>query len=335
LIQPELRWWPHGTFRGYFFGLHAHYAFYNVGGLDHPPFSKYMNEHRFEGWLAGIGLSHGYRWNINHRWGLEASLGMGYAYLSYDRCLSLRCSEKSGSDTKHYITPTKAGITLIYSFGGKRKASEPFPAYPPKSNKHAIINESKSTVSDIVPKVETVKTRNETAKIYLAFVMGRSEIVSGFKNNADGLQRIQNLIHQLLDDPNATITGISIVGYASIEGNYIDNLTLSQQRAVALKDYIKSLYGIRDNHIFTIWGAGEDWATLEELVSRSNMSEKYRILDIIRNTDIFAGREKKLMDLAGGNPYRQMRDEMFPLLRRVECQIHYTVSNGIDATNHK
>lgn len=122
LVQPELRWWMKETFRGTFIGIHAHYAFYNVGGLDNPPFSKYMNAHRFEGWLAGVGVSYGYSWNFSQYWGMEASLGIGYAYLDYDKFECSECGKKLGSETRNYLGPTKAGITLIYNFSRKKKS---------------------------------------------------------------------------------------------------------------------------------------------------------------------------------------------------------------------
>lgn len=66
LAQPELRWWTCEPFNGHFFGLHAHYAYYNVGGYG----SDYMKAHRFEGWLAGAGVSWGYQFYIAPRWNL-------------------------------------------------------------------------------------------------------------------------------------------------------------------------------------------------------------------------------------------------------------------------
>ncbi|WP_455638932.1 DUF3575 domain-containing protein [Parabacteroides sp.] len=117
LIQPEFRLWTKETFSGHFFGLHAHYAYYNVSRLPHSPFSEYMENHRFEGWLAGAGLSYGYRWNFSPNWGLEATLGVGYTHLDYDKYGCKKCGEKLGSDTKNYFGPTKIGVSLIYSFG--------------------------------------------------------------------------------------------------------------------------------------------------------------------------------------------------------------------------
>lgn len=114
LVQPEFRWWTCEAFNGSFFGLHAHYALYNMSALPNPPFSEYMNTHRFEGWLVGAGISYGYHWILGKRWALEATVGAGYAYLSYDKFSCENCGEKLGSETKHYFGPTKAGVTLIF-----------------------------------------------------------------------------------------------------------------------------------------------------------------------------------------------------------------------------
>ena len=75
LVQPELRYWTCEPFNGHFLGIHAHYAFYNAGGVG----SRWMKDYRFEGWLAGIGVSYGYQWLLSYRWSIEASVGVGYA----------------------------------------------------------------------------------------------------------------------------------------------------------------------------------------------------------------------------------------------------------------
>ncbi len=114
LVQPELRFWTCEAFNGHFFGLHAHYALYNVSRLPDPPFSSYLNTHRFEGWLAGAGISYGYHWILARRWSLEANIGVGYAYLLYDKYPCVKCGDKIGREKKNYLGPTRAGISLIY-----------------------------------------------------------------------------------------------------------------------------------------------------------------------------------------------------------------------------
>ena len=110
LVQPELRYWTCEPFNGHFLGIHAHYAFYNAGGVG----SRWMKDYRFEGWLAGIGVSYGYQWLLSSRWSIEASVGVGYAYMDYDRYLCRKCGTFQAHDRMNYFGPTKAAVSLIY-----------------------------------------------------------------------------------------------------------------------------------------------------------------------------------------------------------------------------
>jgi hypothetical protein len=332
LVQPEFRLWVHRTFDGHFFGLHGHYAFYNIGNLPHGPFTQYMKEHRFEGWLAGAGLSWGYRWNFRHRWALEATVGVGYARLSYDKFACGQCGEFLGDETKHYFGPTKVGLNLILGLGGKAvqdvPAATPVVIPPP-------VYEPELCASFITPEVEAVGVCNESSRACLDFARGSAKIVCGFRDNAAELQRIHSVIENVIDDPAAAITGITITGYASPDGTYADNLVLSKRRAQALKNHLCAFHGL-PQELVTAQGAGEDWAGLDSLVYTSSIVEKFCVLEIMRGTGIFEGREVRLMELAAGAPYRQMKADLFPLLRRVEFRIDYTVAQSFpdcDAAN--
>lgn len=111
LVQPELRFWTCESFFGHFFGLHAHYGYYNVGGIG--PFTAIKNN-RYEGWLAGAGLSYGYHWLLSNRWSLEATFGLGYVYTDYTKWECKQCGERIKDSNKQYFGPTKAGVSIIY-----------------------------------------------------------------------------------------------------------------------------------------------------------------------------------------------------------------------------
>lgn len=124
LIQPEARYWLCEKFNGHFFGIHAHGGQFNWGGML--PFgfkngkmfgsieNSNIQKHRYQGWLAGAGISYGYQWILGTHWSLEASLGIGYAYLNYDKYPCASCGKKLKDGHKNYVGPTKAAITLIY-----------------------------------------------------------------------------------------------------------------------------------------------------------------------------------------------------------------------------
>ena len=116
LIQPELRYWNCEVFNGHFFGIHGHYALYNVAHLPSLPFSKTMNRYRFEGKLAGAGVSYGYHWLMSPRWSFEAEIGAGFARLWYDKYPCQTCAKLVTNETKNYWGITRAGLNFIYLF---------------------------------------------------------------------------------------------------------------------------------------------------------------------------------------------------------------------------
>jgi hypothetical protein len=328
LAQPELRLWTRRTFDGHFFGMHAHGAYYNVGNLPHGPFSQYMKDHRFEGWLVGAGLSYGYRWNFNHWLGLEATVGVGYAYLDYEKYECHSCGAFLGEETKHYFGPTKVGVSVIFGIGGKKTpvpVPEPVVIYVPEPEP-IVIYQPTFAASFITPEVEAVKARSESGKAYLDFAVGRWEIVPTFKNNAMELRKIHSTIESVTKNPDATITGITITGYASPEGGSASNQLLSQRRAQSLRNYIGSTYGL-PNALFSSYGAGEDWQGLTTLVDESFLAQKDQILETLRTgrSDEPDIRERRLMALSGGEAYRRVKSELYPELRRVEYELDYTV----------
>lgn len=111
LVMPEAKYWFCCTFERHFVGLHALYGRYNVGGLRFP---SALEKYRYEGWAVGVGGSYGYQWFLGRRWGLEASMGVGYVCLRYDKYAAGACGEFSGRYDRHYFGPTKAAVSFIY-----------------------------------------------------------------------------------------------------------------------------------------------------------------------------------------------------------------------------
>ena len=113
LVMPELRLWFREHLSGCYLGLHGAYAQYNIGGLS---FISALNEHRYQGYLYGGGISFG--WHLwlgkKHRTGLDLSLGAGYLRLHYDKYRACNCSGLLETVNQNYFGPTKAAISLTY-----------------------------------------------------------------------------------------------------------------------------------------------------------------------------------------------------------------------------
>jgi tetratricopeptide (TPR) repeat protein len=182
----------------------------------------------------------------------------------------------------------------------------------------------KPQVNYIVPEVEAIKQRHEEVSAYLDFRVGSSIIMLEYGNNPAELAKINKLIAPLKDNQNVQIKEMLVTGYASPEGTYASNLKLSEARAASLKGYLQKMYGFSNSQLHS-GGKGEDWDGLVKMIEESDLTYKDEALEIIRTTDIFDGREKKMMLLQGGNPYRQMKENLFPKLRRVEFSLNYMI----------
>lgn len=114
-VQPEVRYWFCERFDGWFVGAHGHFAQFNVGVLPDWSFiSQNMKDNRYEGYLYGGGISGGYSWILKNRWSMEATVGVGYAHIVYDKYPCGECGSSMGRKTKDYFGPTKVGLSLVF-----------------------------------------------------------------------------------------------------------------------------------------------------------------------------------------------------------------------------
>lgn len=180
----------------------------------------------------------------------------------------------------------------------------------------------------IAPAREEVKAREKSGRAYLDFPVNKTTIYPDYRNNPQELRRIQATIDSVHTDPYATITDVSIKGYASPEGAYAANARLAKGRAATLADYVKGLYpftGVR----FLVDSEPEDWEGLEERVAASSLAEKDELLAIIRDASITDpdARELKLKRVKGGEPYRYLLQQFYPALRHSDYAVKYTIRN--------
>ena len=118
LVQPEVRYWTCETFNGLFWGIHTHGGQMNVAGINIPfiiqNHSREMKGHRYEGYIYGCGDTAGYHWILSSRFSVEASLGVGYARVKYDKFRCTSCGKKIGKGKADYLGPTKLAVSIVY-----------------------------------------------------------------------------------------------------------------------------------------------------------------------------------------------------------------------------
>ena len=122
LAQPEARYWFCDRMAGHFLGFHLLGGQFNFGHID-MPFTflgtdfKQLKDHRAQGWYGGAGIAYGYSWLLAKHWSLEAELGIGWAWMKYDKYECAGCGRKVQKNVVHnYVGPTKLAINLVYVF---------------------------------------------------------------------------------------------------------------------------------------------------------------------------------------------------------------------------
>lgn len=121
-FQPEARYWFCEAFNGHFLGAHLLGGIYNMSNWDTDftffgtDFGK-LKDHRYEGWMLGVGIAYGYQWILSKHWSIEAEIGIGYVYSRYDKYRCAGCGRKTEEGkSHHFVGPTKAAVNLIYVF---------------------------------------------------------------------------------------------------------------------------------------------------------------------------------------------------------------------------
>lgn len=187
-----------------------------------------------------------------------------------------------------------------------------------------LFEHPKYSVTYIVPPVEPIKAREGKHVATLNFPVDKSNIDAKYGDNRSVLAEVQRVMEEVTEDPNITITKLTVAGFASPEATVAYNKNLSERRAKSFANYLAIRYGLAGNQM-VVKAPGEDWEKTRQLVAESNHPDREAILSIIDNTPNFDSRDAKIKELSGGATYRWMLDEIYPHVRRVEYTIAYHV----------
>lgn len=106
VVKPEFKLWMCDRWEGHFVGVHAFVGQYYGG----------FNSRRYDGYLAGGGISYGYDWILSPHWNLELEAGVGYARLWYKKSPRIPCMTSEVKEKKNYFGPTILSVTFTYLF---------------------------------------------------------------------------------------------------------------------------------------------------------------------------------------------------------------------------
>lgn len=176
----------------------------------------------------------------------------------------------------------------------------------------------------VEPEIEKEKVRNVNWEARLDFQANKAEINPNYMDNLSGLLSTEKMINSIRTDKTIIMTGIDIIGFASPEGSTVINEKLSKGRAEVLKEYFLNKLDLPSEMYHAKYG-GENWDGLVDLLKASGMDKKDELVFLIESTDNVTSRKNNLKMLDGGVHYREMMTTMYPELRKVICNVNYTV----------
>ena len=159
---------------------------------------------------------------------------------------------------------------------------------------------------------EKVTILEETAVIY--FTVNQSNIRYSQKSS-DEIKRLKEFAKLGYETKN-----IEISSYASPEGTLDINDKVSDNRGESTFNYAKRLMkklkveGANNNDLYIKSSRGEDWGGFNKLVNTSNMKDKNKVLNIVRNQKDPQKREEAIRDMA--EIYDAIEDDVLPKLRK-------------------
>lgn len=151
----------------------------------------------------------------------------------------------------------------------------------------------------------------------------RWDKLSEDKQNYEIYFRLRDAIGMIEKEVGTKLVNVQLTGYGAPAGNLKKNEHGAAMRALSLKDYLRE-NGVAGKTPIEVSWIAEDWDSISTLVKNSEMMLREAVLDIIRTIDVSKGRERVLVELADGVPYRYLTNRIFPQVRRVDYEIIYT-----------
>lgn len=172
-----------------------------------------------------------------------------------------------------------------------------------------------------------VKRRSEVRTARLQYRQDSHNVLPGYKDNRNELDKVQASIDAVKENADLTITGIYVTGYASPEATVAYNMELSKRRAQKFVEYVQKQNPELDKSLWHVDWKGEDWAGLrEEVLKHPRLLKQDEVLKIIDECQGDQDAcEEKIKALVPPTIYQRVLNEMYGPLRRNEYRIEYNV----------
>lgn len=181
----------------------------------------------------------------------------------------------------------------------------------------------------VIDKFVTVENRN-----YIQFFMGDTRVVDTLGDNRRQLDKITDLMQQIVEQQEFWVDTITLTAAASPEGSYAANNILARGRAQALKRYLVRRYGRSIDTMLIVRWVAEDWAELTNRIRTDReVVNRDAILELIaaeKNPD----RREQAIRKRFPQEYAYIRSVIYPQLRAVNFRYNLRQKGMVKDTIH-
>ncbi|RHJ94928.1 OmpA family protein [Parabacteroides bouchesdurhonensis] len=163
----------------------------------------------------------------------------------------------------------------------------------------------------------------EQTTAYLEFQPGSTAVNPRYKNNSAELEKTIQYLQAVVNNPDNSLKTIRITAFTPPGSNTKDNQRLASNQAGSLKNYLMEELRLSNNDIIRIHPAGEDWEGLRSLIAASGKPYASNVMIIIDNTADPAKRYSLMKALNNGETYRDIEQNYFPRLARMQISCEY------------
>ena len=181
----------------------------------------------------------------------------------------------------------------------------------------------------VIDKFITVEDRN-----YIQFFVGDTRVVDTLGDNQRQLDKITDLMQQIVEQQEFYVDTITLTAAASPEGSYAANERLARGRAQALKRYLVKHYGRQIGTMLTVRWVVEDWQELtnrirtdREIVNRDAI---LKLVAAEKNPD----RREQAIRQRFPKDYAYIRSMIYPQLRAVNFRYNLRRKGMVKDTIH-
>lgn len=189
--------------------------------------------------------------------------------------------------------------------------------FTPKTMANSIFYMPPSLGPVIIENIPKVAPTEIKDMYKVMFAINLYDINPKLDDNSKVFESLGQFIKDAQANSNITIDRVDIVGYASPDGEYLFNSSLSEDRADAIRNMLISEFKVPSAKITKSY-IPEDWKGLYSEVESSDIKDKEVILNLINSNIDDSAKSTKLRQLP---QFKYLVKDILPQLRRVTITI--------------